>query len=97
MNQGGDITICWEARDPARNMARAYRVSLSVDLFGCFVLERAWGRCGCQLKTKVQSFGFASDAQDEMLRLCSCREAAGRRIGVEYRRIENSGGDDLAL
>jgi predicted DNA-binding WGR domain protein len=32
--------------DSARNMARYYAVEVSVDLFGCTLLERRWGRIG---------------------------------------------------
>lgn len=33
-------------RDPARNLARFYQVSISRDLLGQVVLHREWGRIG---------------------------------------------------
>lgn len=33
-------------RDPARNMARFYRVEIASDLFGGAVVIRSWGRIG---------------------------------------------------
>ncbi len=38
--------ICLTRIDPARNMARFYRLEISADLFGGVTLVRNWGRIG---------------------------------------------------
>ena len=35
-----------ERREPARNMARYYVLSVERDLFGCLMAVRRWGRIG---------------------------------------------------
>jgi predicted DNA-binding WGR domain protein len=41
-------TLCLTRHDPARNMARFYRLQIAPDLFGGAVLIRQWGRIGTQ-------------------------------------------------
>jgi predicted DNA-binding WGR domain protein len=76
-----------EARDPARNVARGYSVSVGTDLFGQWVAVRAWGRIG----TAGQSQQVAVSSRREALQLArrwlADRKGAQRRIGVSYRRV----------
>ena len=51
--------------DPARNMARFYRLEIAPDLFGGVVLIRNWGRIGRQGQERRQWFAALPDAQEE--------------------------------
>lgn len=82
-----ETTISWEARDPLRNMARAYRVSVTTDLFGWIMVERAWGRCGSRLRTVRQACATPEEAARLMRKVCRRRAGAAVRIGVPYRQI----------
>lgn len=48
--------------DPARNLARFYRMLIVPDLFGNWVLLREWGRIGQGGKVKAQPFPNAGAA-----------------------------------
>ena len=88
MQSEREINFCWEARAPDRNMARFYRVSMSADLFGQYIVERAWGRCGARLRTAWRSYASVTEAEETVRNLCARRAAAERRLGVAYRRID---------
>ncbi len=87
MDLSEDITIYWEARDPARNMARFYRVSVSTDLFGVAIVERAWGRCGSRPRNMRQSFSSRADAEVAMRQVYARRASARQRIGTDYKMV----------
>lgn len=82
-----EIQICWEAADPARNLARTYRVSVTTDLFGWIVVERAWGRRGSRQRTIRESCATQEQAIAIVQRVCRRRAGAARRIGAAYRII----------
>ncbi|MFV0300519.1 MAG: WGR domain-containing protein [Paracoccus sp. (in: a-proteobacteria)] len=50
-------------RDPARNMARFYRIELTGDLFGGVRLVRAWGRLGTGGRQASEWFPGPDEAQ----------------------------------
>ncbi|MGF0540230.1 WGR domain-containing protein [Agrobacterium sp. ES01] len=52
--------------EPARNMHRFYRLSISVDLFGHTVVLRQWGRIGTRGQEKAE---FVADLNGAYLRL----------------------------
>lgn len=54
-----------ERRDPARNMARYYVLSIEPTLFGDVCLTRRWGRIGTRGQAKHHSF----EREDEAVRL----------------------------
>ncbi|MBL8658910.1 MAG: WGR domain-containing protein [Rhodospirillales bacterium] len=49
-----------EKHDPARNMQRYYRVSVTPALFGEFAMVREWGRIGRRGGSRMESW-FASE------------------------------------
>lgn len=52
-----------EARDPARNIARAYRISATEDLFGQWIVELNWGRIGSAGRKMTVSFADSKAAR----------------------------------
>ena len=58
-------SVLLERHDPARNMARFYRIEISQDLFGGVVLIRNWGRSGRHGQERRQWFADLPDAQKE--------------------------------
>jgi len=54
-----------ERRDPSRNMARFYAMSIEQTLFGQACLIRRWGRIGAYGQTMQHSF----DREDEAVQL----------------------------
>lgn len=59
-----------ERRDPARNMARFYVLSIESTLFGDVALVREWGRLGTQGRRRLDLFRehvTASEALDAWL------------------------------
>lgn len=70
-------------REPARNMARFYRLSIERDLFGEALLVREWGRIGLNLQRKVERLHTRDAAIARLVRIE--REKRGRG----YRRIDD--------
>lgn len=65
-----------ERRDPGRNMARFYAVSLAPTLFGPCAVVREWGRIGSPGTVRTEWFETGSQA----------RQAADQLIGSKTRR-----------
>jgi len=66
-----------ERRDPARNMARFYALSIEPTLFGTPRLTRRWGRIDSHGQTKVHHFEREMDAVHMFLDLVRERRARG--------------------
>lgn len=77
----------WEARDPARNIARAYGLHVERDLFGWFVVEQTWGRIGARGRSIVTAHPTADLADMAIRRVIARRMTAPRRLGTGYVRI----------
>ncbi|MGC1301472.1 MAG: WGR domain-containing protein [Caulobacteraceae bacterium] len=61
-------------RDPMKNLARFYAISLEPSLFGGILLVRVWGRIGTRGRARTEAFSDESAAS-----------AAGERL-VELKR-----------
>ena len=72
-----DQTVRLERRDPARNMARAYQVSLAIDLFGTVLLVRQWGRIGTRGQALHAGFDTAEAARAARDRLLAAKRRRG--------------------
>lgn len=57
--------LCLTRRDPARNMARFYRLEIAPDLFGGVVLLRSWGRIGSTGQERREWFADPARARRE--------------------------------
>ena len=73
-----------EAVNPARSCHRAYRVTLTEDLFGAFIVETRYGRIGAKGHALSQSFLTESDARHFMQSCLKRRKSAPRRLGTGY-------------
>lgn len=77
----------WRAIDESRNIARDYRLSVSVDLFGWFIVERHWGRIGSKGQSVISSFSTQQAAERFIASIRTRRAGAKKRIGVGYERV----------
>lgn len=78
----------WRARDPERNIARVYHLSVSIDLFGWTIVDRHWGRIGTAGQSRRESFRDIADAERLIASVRRRRASAQKRIGVPYKRID---------
>ena len=77
----------WQAIDEGRNISRDYRLSVSVDLFGWFIVERRWGRIGSKGQSLTSSFSTRAAAERFVASIRARRAGAKKRIGVGYERV----------
>ena len=80
----------WRAVDTARNIARDYQLTVTLDLFGWTVVERHRSRVGCKGKGARDSFSNAASARRFVDAVRSRRGSAKHRIGVAYRSVEKA-------
>lgn len=66
-----------ERRDPGRNMARFYALSIEATLFGQARLVRSWGRIGATGRTVQHSFDDEREAVDLFLKLLLTKRRRG--------------------
>ncbi|KQM23676.1 MULTISPECIES: WGR domain-containing protein [unclassified Sphingomonas] len=79
------VPIELTARNPARGIARRWRVVVYRDLFGMLLVETQWGRIGRAGQRLVRAFADDSAALAHVRRLLARRAGARRRIGVGYK------------
>ena len=63
--------------DPARNMARFYRLDVQRDLFGGWSFVREWGRVGRPGQVRIAAFPSAAEAFDAFTRLQRAKTRRG--------------------
>ena len=73
-----------QAINPARNIAREYRIDASLDLFGHWLIDIHWGRIGTRGQNRTLSFAEMDAAQTFVRQTLSRRTSARKRIGVAY-------------
>lgn len=73
-----------EARDPARNIYRAYSISYGQDLFGTWIVEVNYGRIGNKGRTIVTVVNNEEEALKQVEKSLKRRQSAPKRIGVTY-------------
>lgn len=66
-------------RDPAKNMARFYRLAVQLRLDGGSDLIREWGRIGSQGRVRVDRFDDPSTAEQAAIRLAASKRRRGYR------------------
>ena len=76
-----------EARNPAIGCARAYKVTLTRDLFGVFMVETRYGKIGTSGHALAYSFEEEDRARAFMETCLRRRQSAPKRIGVAYATI----------
>jgi predicted DNA-binding WGR domain protein len=73
-----------QAIDPARNIARDYRIEATPDLFGHVIVELHWGRIGTRGRSRIVSFAVEQAARRFIRSTLLKRQSAKKRIGVAY-------------
>lgn len=71
------MQIYLEKRDPAKNIARFYRMTVLPNLFGEWTLCREWGRIGTSGQVRLEWFRDKEQAITKLLAL----EKAKRKRG----------------
>jgi predicted DNA-binding WGR domain protein len=79
-----------QAIDRARNIARAYQIEASPDLFGHWIISLHWGRIGTKGQSRRCSFADTFEAARFINTILSRRASAAKRIGVAYLRSATS-------
>lgn len=77
-----------ERRDPRRNMARFYTLSIEETLFGRARLVRRWGRIGTIGRVVQHSFDDEGDAVHLFLELLRAKRDRGYRPRSAPRHVE---------
>jgi predicted DNA-binding WGR domain protein len=78
------FSIRLEARDPARNLWRSYRLTAGQDLFGTWIVTITYGRIGSQGHTKTVPLADEAEACRYVRQCLKKRANAPRRLGVPY-------------
>jgi len=86
----GESFVLLHAVDLQRNVARAYRIEMSTDLFGATIVDYAWGRIGAAGRCRRVSFEARSEALHFVRGLLRRRSSARQRIGVGYSVVAGS-------
>ncbi|TBX79947.1 WGR domain-containing protein [Rhizobium laguerreae] len=68
-----------ERREPDKNMARFYALSIEPNLFGGTSLVRSWGRIGSRGQQKIHVFDSELKAVDLLLTLLRRKGSRGYR------------------
>jgi len=75
-----------EARDPARNIHRAYSLAYGQDVFGNWIVETTYGRIGAKGRTIVTLVDNEDQALQYVRKCLKRRQFAPKRIGIAYER-----------
>jgi predicted DNA-binding WGR domain protein len=86
-----DFAIHLEARDPARNIWRAYSITAGQDLFGDWIVAMNYGRIGSRGTTKTVLLSDEEAVRRYVRQCLRKRESAPKRIGIDYKVIQIDG------
>ncbi|MDD2800017.1 MAG: WGR domain-containing protein [Methylococcales bacterium] len=86
-----DFAIHLEARNPARNIWRAYSITGGQDLFGDWVVVLSYGRIGAKGQTKTVMLPDEEATRRYVRQCLKKRENAPKRIGIGYTMIQATG------
>lgn len=73
-----------EARLPEANLARAYHIVVSQDLFGLYTVEVTFGRIGRPGNTRRYTVKDVDAVRSKLREVFKRRLSAPRRLGVAY-------------
>jgi predicted DNA-binding WGR domain protein len=82
------FSIRLEARDPACNHFRAYRIDAGTDLLGDWLVDVTYGRIGTPGRTIRHVASDEAEARKIVRHCLQRRRTAPRRIGVAYQLRE---------
>ena len=86
-----EFAIHLEARDPERNIWRAYSITGGQDLFGDWIVVMNYGRIGARGTTKTVSLADEEAVRRYVRQCLKKRESAPKRIGIGYKVKDISG------
>ncbi|NML91308.1 WGR domain-containing protein [Sphingobium sp. TB-6] len=84
-----DWCCALEAVDAERNIARAYHIYASQDLFGHVIVALRWGRIGRTHSSITVSFSNEVAARKFIEHTLGKRASAPRRIGIAYNLVND--------
>jgi predicted DNA-binding WGR domain protein len=76
-------SIYLERRDPARNMARFYALSIERDLLGAVVAIRRWGRIGTHGQSLIMAYSDIAQARMDLLAVLASKHRRGYRPVID--------------
>jgi predicted DNA-binding WGR domain protein len=79
-----EIRLVLQARNPARNIHRAWTVEAGPDLFGAWLVLTRYGRIGAEGRRLARSFADESAAGAHIAAALRRRATSPRRLGVAY-------------
>jgi predicted DNA-binding WGR domain protein len=82
-----ETVIALQARAPAANRQRAWRLEAGRDLFGAWTIEVQFGRIGRVGRTLQRSFAAEAELRAFVRSRLRRRATAPARIGVAYRCV----------
>lgn len=78
------FTAILEAKNPAKDCFRSYRLEAGTDLFGTWVVEVTFGRIGARGRTLSYSVSDEAETRRLVRTTFRKRSSAEKRIGVAY-------------
>lgn len=88
------FSVTLEARDPARNLRRAYQISAGTDLFGDWLIDLTYGRIGAPGRTLRHIAPDQAEARRLVRDCLRRRRTAPKRLGTDYRITRIDGDAD---
>jgi hypothetical protein len=88
------FSLTLEARNPARNLWRAYHISAGTDLFGDWLIDLTYGRIGARGRTLRQTAPDQAEARRLVRDCLRRRRTAPKRLGIPYRITQIDGDQD---
>ena len=79
-----ELRLALQARNPARNIHRAWTVEAGPDLFGAWLVLTRYGRIGTEGRRIARSFVDESAARAHIAAALRRRAGAPRRLGTDY-------------
>ncbi|MGK6314726.1 WGR domain-containing protein [Neorhizobium sp. DT-125] len=78
-----DEPLLLTRRDPSRNMARFYMLTVEPDLFNGVALTRNWGRIGTKGRFRIELFGSRQEAEGRLAAIANRKVRRGYRMAPE--------------
>jgi predicted DNA-binding WGR domain protein len=82
------LGILLHARNPERNIARAYTLRMGQDLFGNWIVQIIYGRIGTKGIVKNYLCDSKEQALEKVREILKRRKSAPQRLGCPYKKVE---------
>lgn len=81
-----DEPLLLTRRNPSRNMARFYALTVEPDLFDGVALTRNWGRIGSKGRFRIELFGSRQEAEGRLAAIASQKVRRGYEVAPKLDR-----------